>query len=57
MGKKFKTNKKHGQGVKGEVKTWPHSATEVGEPQQVFLVSGSETHQEAKMLESKLSSF
>jgi hypothetical protein len=57
MGKKFKTNKKHGQGVKGEVKTWPHSATEVGEPQQVFLVSGSETHQESKMLESKFSSF
>jgi hypothetical protein len=57
MGKKFKTNKKHGQCVKGEVKTWPHSATEVGEPQQVFLVSGSETHQESKMLESKFSSF
>jgi hypothetical protein len=29
----------------------------VGEPQQVFLVSGSETHQESKMLESKFSSF
>lgn len=38
----------------GSAEKGPRSATEVGKPRQIFREDGSETHQEDKMLESKL---